>query len=111
MTTLWLDLETYCEVPITNGTHAYAAGAEIMLFADFHDFYRDYEWMGAQRQIKVLGIFARLCYRDGKDAYLNDMPRVMAYLRRTCERYLELKPLVRLLDQLESRPVETGLTF
>ena len=39
------------------------------------------------------------------------MPRVMAYLRRTCERYLELKPLVRLLDQLESRPVETGLTF
>ena len=77
----------------------------------FAEFHRDYEWMGVQRQIKVLGIFARLCYRDGKDAYLNDMPRVMAYLRRTCERYLELKPLVRLLDQLESRPVETGLTF
>jgi aminoglycoside/choline kinase family phosphotransferase len=34
--------------------------------ADFHDFYRDYEWMGAQRQLKVLGIFARLCHRDGK---------------------------------------------
>ena len=79
--------------------------------ADFHDFYRDYEWMGAQRQIKVLGIFARLCYRDGKDAYLNDMPRVMAYLRRTCERYLELRPLVRLLDQLESRTVDVGYGF
>ena len=88
-----------------------ARKAGLPVHADFHDFYRDYEWMGAQRQIKVLGIFARLCYRDGKDAYLNDMPRVMAYLRRTCERYLELKPLVRLLDQLESRPVETGLTF
>jgi len=88
-----------------------ARKAGLPVHADFHDFYRDYEWMGAQRQIKVLGIFARLCYRDGKNAYLNDMPRVMAYLRRTCERYIELKPLVRLLDQLESKPVETGLTF
>ena len=88
-----------------------ARKAGLPVHADFHDFYRDYEWMGAQRQIKVLGIFARLCYRDGKDAYLNDMPRVMAYLRRTCERYIELKPLVRLLDQLENRPLETGLTF
>ena len=88
-----------------------ARKAGLPVHADFHDFYRDYEWMGAQRQIKVLGIFARLCYRDGKDAYLKDMPRVMAYLRRTCERYLELKPLAQLLDQLESRPVDTGLTF
>jgi hypothetical protein len=88
-----------------------ARKAGLPVHADFHDFYRDYEWMGAQRQIKVLGIFARLCYRDGKDAYLNDMPRVMAYLRRTCERYIELKPLVRLLDQLKNKQVETGLTF
>ena len=88
-----------------------ARQAGLPVQADFHDFYRDYEWMGAQRQIKVLGIFARLCYRDGKDVYLNDMPRVMAYLRRTCERYLELRPLARLLDQLEARPVEVGLTF
>lgn len=78
---------------------------------NFHDFYRDYEWMGVQRQIKVLGIFARLCYRDGKDAYVRDMPTVMAYLRRTCERYAELRPLLRLLDQLEQRPVDVGYTF
>ena len=88
-----------------------ARQAGLPVQADFHDFYRDYEWMGAQRQIKVLGIFARLCYRDGKDVYLNDMPRVMSYLRRTCERYLELRPLARLLDQLEQRPVGVGLTF
>ena len=50
-------------------------------------------------------------HRDGKDGYLKDMPRVMAYLRRTCERYLDLKPLARLLDQLENRQIETGLTF
>lgn len=79
--------------------------------ADFHDFYRDYEWMGAQRQIKVLGIFARLYHRDGKDGYLADMPRVMTYLRRTCERYLALRPLARLLDQLENQPTLSGLTF
>ena len=78
---------------------------------DFDDFYRDYEWMGAQRQIKVLGIFARLCHRDGKDGYVKDMPRVMAYLRRTAERYNELRPLIALLDQLEKRQATVGLTF
>jgi hypothetical protein len=68
---------------------------------DFADFYRDFEWMGAQRQLKVLGIFARLCYRDGKDGYLKDQPLVMRYLRRTCQRYRELRPLARLLDELD----------
>ena len=88
-----------------------ARSAGLPVPADFDAFYRDYEWMGAQRQLKVLGIFARLYHRDGKDGYLKDMPRVMAYLRRAAERYGELRPLARLLDQLENRPRETGLTF
>jgi hypothetical protein len=88
-----------------------ARAAGLPVRANFDDFYRDYEWMGAQRQIKVLGIFARLCHRDGKAGYVNDMPRVLAYLRRTCERYLDLRPLARLLDQLEQRPVDVGSTF
>ena len=46
--------------------------------ADFGAFYRDFEWMGVQRHIKVLGIFARLFHRDGKDRYLQDMPLVMS---------------------------------
>ena len=70
---------------------------------DFSEFYRDFEWMGAQRHIKVLGIFARLSYRDGKDAYLKDMPLVMHYLRKVCERYVELRPMLRLLDALEGK--------
>lgn len=79
---------------------------------NFDDFYRDYEWMGAQRQIKVLGIFARLSHRDGKDGYLQDMPRVLAYLRRTCDRYSDLRPLGRLLDELQPRDdVQVGYTF
>ena len=67
---------------------------------DFGAFWRDFEWMGVQRQLKVLGIFARLCHRDGKAAYLDDMPRVLRYLRGACERYRALEPLRMLLDEL-----------
>ncbi|BAL23262.1 aminoglycoside phosphotransferase family protein [Azoarcus sp. KH32C] len=79
--------------------------------ADFSDFHRDYEWMGVQRHIKVLGIFARLYHRDGKDGYLRDMPLVMDYLRRACKRYRDLGPLLKLLDHLDPEPVEVGYTF
>jgi N-acetylmuramate 1-kinase len=78
---------------------------------DFGAYWRDFEWMGVQRQLKVLGIFARLCHRDGKKAYLEDMPRVMGYLRGACARYNELRPLSRLLDELEARPTIVGYTF
>jgi len=79
--------------------------------SDFSEFYRDFEYMGAQRHIKVLGIFARLYHRDGKQAYLKDMPLVMHYLRKVCERYIELKPLLRLLDTLENKQAQVGYTF
>jgi N-acetylmuramate 1-kinase len=78
---------------------------------DFAEFWRDYEWMGVQRQLKVLGIFARLCHRDGKSRYLADMPRVMRYLRRACERYGELRPLLLLLDELQDVQPQVGYTF
>ncbi|TFW73367.1 aminoglycoside phosphotransferase [Methylotenera oryzisoli] len=78
---------------------------------DFSEFYRDFEYMGAQRHIKVLGIFARLYHRDGKDGYLKDMPLVMTYLRKVCDRYIELKPLLRLLDSLEGTKPQVGYTF
>ncbi len=78
---------------------------------DFGEFYRDYEWMGVQRHIKVLGIFARLYHRDGKNGYLEDMPLVMDYLRRACVRYIDLKPLLNLLDELEPQVKQEGYTF
>jgi aminoglycoside/choline kinase family phosphotransferase len=80
-----------------------ARAAGLPVREDFGEFYRDYEMMGVQRHIKVLGIFARLYHRDGKQAYLKDMPLVMDYLRRACERYIDLKPLLNLLDELEPR--------
>lgn len=88
-----------------------AKKAHLPVPQDFAEFYRDFEWMGAQRHIKVLGIFARLYHRDGKEAYLKDMPLVMGYLRRVCARYVELMPLLRLLDQLENRQPQLGYTF
>jgi len=78
---------------------------------DFAEFFRDYEWMGVQRHLKVLGIFARLCHRDGKRGYLNDMPVVLGYLRKACERYGALHPLLNLLDALEGRQSDVAFTF
>ena len=80
-----------------------ARKAGLPVAGDFADFYRDFEWMGAQRQLKVLGIFARLFFRDGKDGYLKDQPLVMRYLRRTCERYGELASLAHLLDEFDAK--------
>jgi hypothetical protein len=88
-----------------------ARKAGLPVSGDFAGFYRDFEWMGAQRQLKVLGIFARLFHRDGKGAYLKEQPVVMRYLQRTCERYSELAPLARLLDGLRPPEKRFGYTF
>jgi len=88
-----------------------ARKANLPVHDDFSMFYRDYEWMGVQRHLKVLGIFARLYHRDGKDGYLKDLPLVMAYLRTACARYIDLKPLLNLLDTLEPSGNPVGYTF
>ncbi|HVO90025.1 MAG TPA: phosphotransferase [Casimicrobiaceae bacterium] len=88
-----------------------ARKAGLPVGSDFAEFWRDYEWMGVQRQLKVLGIFARLCHRDGKRRYLDDMPRVMGYLRRACRRYRELNPLLALLDELHEVDSRVRYTF
>lgn len=78
---------------------------------DIDTFYRDFEYTGLQRHLKVLGIFARLYHRDGKDAYLKDLPLVMEYTRKVAHRYKELAPLVKLLDELENKAPQVGYTF
>ncbi len=78
---------------------------------DFGEFYRDCEWMGLQRHLKVLGIFARICHRDGKPAYVKDTPRFLGYVRAVCERYATLSPLLHLLDEVADRQPVTGYAF
>ena len=88
-----------------------ARAAGLPVHADFGTFWRDVEWMGLQRHIKVLGIFARINYRDGKPHYLADTPRFIAYARRVSARYRELGPFAKLLDELEGRAHSIGYTF
>ncbi|MDP1742216.1 aminoglycoside phosphotransferase family protein [Polaromonas sp.] len=78
---------------------------------DFGEFYRAVEWMGLQRHLKILGIFARLTLRDGKPKYLADTPRFISYARATCARYRQLGPLMVLLDEIEGNETRVGYTF
>jgi aminoglycoside/choline kinase family phosphotransferase len=78
-----------------------AKQAKLPVHADFADFWQAFEWMGLQRHLKVLGIFARIHYRDGKPKYLQDTPRFLAYARAVTKRYGALAPLGRLLDELQ----------
>jgi len=76
-----------------------AKRAGLPVDADFGEFWRALEWMGLQRHLKVLGIFARINYRDGKPKYLADTPRFIAYARDVARRYRELAPLLALLEE------------
>ena len=78
---------------------------------DFGEFYRAVEWMGLQRHLKILGIFARLTLRDGKPKYLADTPRFIKYVRATSARYRSLGPFMVLLDAIEGNETRVGYTF
>jgi aminoglycoside/choline kinase family phosphotransferase len=85
-----------------------ARRAGLPVCADFGDFYRDLEWMGLQRHLKVLGIFARIHHRDGKPGYVEDAPRFVRYARAVAGRYNALSPLAHLFDQIESHQAANG---
>ena len=102
--------EDFClDVTIRYWDKARKAGLPVG--SDFGAFYQGVEWMGLQRHLKVTGIFARLTLRDGKPQYLADTPRFIAYMRATCERYMELKPLLRLIERIEGIPVPNAYAF
>ncbi len=102
------------EAEVLDGTIRYWEAARrrgLPVRPDFADFWRDVEWMGLQRHLKVLGIFARIRHRDGKPAYLEDAPRFLGYVRHACNRYGDLAPLGRLLDRLEGVTPQAAYTF
>ena len=68
--------------------------------ADAHTFRRGFDLMGLQRHFKVLGIFCRLWYRDGKAGYLKDLPLVWEYSQRIGRRYPETAPLIELIERV-----------
>jgi len=73
---------------------------ELLPHDDKKEFVRWFDWMGIQRQLKVVGIFCRLNYRDGKSNYLNDIPQTLDYLLKACSRYPEFSDLQQLLVRL-----------
>jgi len=92
-----------------------AKGVGLPVNPDIDSFYRDFEFMALQRHLKILGIFCRLNYRDNKAIYMGDLPTVLDYVRKTANRYTELKPLLRLLDAVDafgdSGAPQVGYTF
>ncbi len=102
--------EDFC-LDITIRYWEQARKAKLPVGEDFGEFYRGVEWMGLQRHLKVAGIFARLTLRDGKPQYLADTPRFINYIRSTCGRYRELKPLLRLIERVEGIEVVDGYSF
>lgn len=62
------------------------------------------DWMGLQRNFKIVGIFARLHYRDGKQGYVEMIPRFWSYLMDVLPLYPETRPVLELLERLECAP-------
>ena len=73
----------------------------------FAEFHRASDLMGLQRHLKVIGIFARICHRDGKPRYLSDVPRFFAYLDTVLARRPELDDLKQLLQGLPKEPASS----
>ncbi len=88
-----------------------ARKAGLPVGGDFGEFYRGIEWMGLQRHLKVAGIFARLTLRDGKPRYLADTPRFMNYIRHAADRYRELGPFLKVIDQIEGTEPAVGFAY
>ncbi len=78
---------------------------------DFGEFWRQTEWMGLQRHLKILGIFCRLKHRDGKPHYSEDLPRFFNYATKVANRYGPLRALLNLLEPLTGTAVQAGYTF
>ncbi len=88
-----------------------ARRAALPVADDFGEFWRQLEWIGLQRHLKVLGIFCRLKHRDGKPKYSEDLPRFFAYATKVATRYRELQPLLALLEPLSGMRPAVGFSM
>jgi len=78
--------------------HALARAAAVPVPASVSELALQHDLIGVQRHLKVAGIFARLCHRDGKRRYLDDLPRVVGYLREVVPKQAALAQLARFLE-------------
>jgi aminoglycoside/choline kinase family phosphotransferase len=88
-----------------------ARNASLPVPADFAVFHQQCEFTSLQRNLRILGVFARLNHRDGKTHYLDHVPRVLQYVRQVAGRYHAFTPLARLLDRLQGIKPDVSLSF
>jgi N-acetylmuramate 1-kinase len=88
-----------------------ARKAGLPVDGDFGEFWRQLEWMGLQRHLKVLGIFCRLKHRDDKPRYSTDLPRFFRYAHKVATRYHGLGALAGLIEQASGTERQAGFTF
>ena len=102
--------EDFClDVTIRYWERARKAGLPVA--DDFGEFYRSVEWLGLQRHLMLAGDFARRTLQGGSSHYLADTPRLLGYIVGTCQRYRELKPLLRLIERIEGTTAPTAFSF
>jgi aminoglycoside/choline kinase family phosphotransferase len=93
----YIELEEEDQIDLVINFWEKAIEKNLLQKGDFSDFFMQYELMGVQRHLKVLGIFSRLSIRDNKNNYLEDIPLVEKYLLKASERYQFLSPLKKIL--------------
>ena len=100
---LYKDVQITCdEERVLDGTIRYwesAKKANLPMPADFGDFYRDAEWMGLQRHLKLMGTLVR-SEESTTLKHIDEIPRLVQHVRKVGERYVALFPLIRLFDKL-----------
>ncbi|MFV1997784.1 MAG: aminoglycoside phosphotransferase family protein [Acidiferrobacterales bacterium] len=84
------------------GYHQLSRHSGIPVCDDEQQFTGWFDRMGVQRHLKACGIFARLCHRDGKTGYLDDIPRTLGYIMQVCHATPELLPLAHLIEECEA---------
>lgn len=97
---------SWSDAEVSNWVRIYwenATMSGIRVPVDLQTFERDFDIMGLQRHLKVLGIFARLYHRDGKDGYLKDLPMVLQYTKKIAGKYKETMALAKILDSFEEK--------
>lgn len=99
---IWDRYITWPRAQIENWCEAFRQSLQLDISAQ--DWQRDCDWMGLQRNFKIVGIFARLYHRDGKAGYIEMIPRFYQYLTDTLRRYPEFRKLLMQLEQDQCVP-------
>jgi aminoglycoside/choline kinase family phosphotransferase len=99
----YIELDESLMTELVAQYHRKAMAAGLPIATDAKEVLCEFDFASVQRHLKVIGVFARLAHRDGKDSYLSYIPRVWSYLCKAAERQPALKPLRLLLNEIQNQ--------